>query len=109
MIIWGSNGESLDLGKINEEQCKFCEKKRVFRLLFTYRWWALYWIFGLITKSQYDLVCEVCNKGKKISKEEGKAFNRDLNIPFQRRYGLLSLFIFFIGIATAGELFRLVF
>lgn len=109
MIVWGSNGESLDLGKINEAQCSSCEKKKAYHLVYTYRWWYLYWIFGVITKSQYELVCEGCNKGKKLSKEEGRAFNRELKIPFQRRYGLLSLFVVIIGIATAGELFRLIF
>lgn len=91
MIFWGSNGENLDLGKVRDDECGTCEKTRPFHLYLTYRWWHLYWIFGVLTEVKYTLLCEVCNRGWEIDKDKIAELHKNAPIPFWRRYGLLSL------------------
>lgn len=96
MIIWGTNGETLDMGIVREDKCKTCERKRPFHLYVTYKWWHLYWIFGIVTKCKYMLLCEVCSNGWEIDKKDIKEIHKEVPIPFRRRYGLLLLIAFIV-------------
>lgn len=96
MIIWGSKSENLDLGGVKEEQCSVCEKKRTYHLFLSYRWWHLYWIFGVLTEVKYMLLCEVCNRGWEIDKKEFAELDKKAPIPFWRQYGLLCLGIIIV-------------
>ena len=52
MIVWGSGGDAIKLGVLETRRCDTCEKERPFDLTLQYRYWALYWIFGMVTKKQ---------------------------------------------------------
>jgi hypothetical protein len=104
MIFWGSNGENLDLGKVKEEQCDVCEKKRPYHLYLSYRWWHLYWIFGVLTKVKYMLLCEVCNRGWEIDKKDLAELHKKAPIPFWRRYGLLSFGVIIVLLIIWGSI-----
>ncbi len=104
MLIWGSRGENIDLGKVKEEQCSVCEKKRPYHLRLSYRWFHFYWIFGMVTEIKYFLLCDVCSRGQEIDKKEIAQWNKEVSIPFWRRYGLLIFAVIAISIATLASL-----
>ena len=63
MILWGSNGRLLNLGRLDERECSNCGRVQPFQLSLSYKFFYLYWIFRLVTKKQYSLSCVVCEHG----------------------------------------------
>lgn len=105
MIIWGSRGETIDIGQDKEEHCSICVKKRPYHLYLTYRWEHLYWIFGFLTEVKYMLLCKICNRGWEIDKKEIAKLHKNAPIPFWRRYGLLSLGIIIVLLIIWGSIY----
>jgi hypothetical protein len=99
MIFWTRGGDVVNLGEISKEECPTCEKERTFNLLITYRYFCLYWIFGFITKKQYMMCCDICDRGVELENAKIDAFLKeqavDHPIPFMKRYGIL---VFVAGI-----------
>ncbi len=48
-IIWGSGGNSVDLGVTEHKHCEICERERPFATVLQYRYAHLYWVFSWIT------------------------------------------------------------
>lgn len=86
MIIWGSGGQTLDLGEIEKKACATCEKDRPFKLFLNYRWSHLYY-FRWVTKKQYMLLCDVCRRGWELKAKEIEQKLRKSPIPFMTRFG----------------------
>lgn len=95
MIIWGSGGDSIDLGQVKEQQCSTCEKVRPFKLLLQYRFKHLYYIFKWVSEKKYLLVCDVCHRGWELKAKEVEATFKKHPIPFMTRYGWTFLAGFF--------------
>ena len=91
MIIWGSGSDAVGLGYTETHPCATCEKDRPFNLLLQYRYFHLYWLFGMVTEKKYLLVCEVCRRGWELEKEKVGPVLQEVRIPFMRRYGLAVL------------------
>lgn len=92
MIIWGSRGDVINLGQGGTQHCEVCERERPFHYLLQYRYFHLYWVFGMVTQKQYLLLCDICNRGWKLnSGEVEKRLGKALPIPFMQRFGLLTL------------------
>ena len=47
MILWGSNGRLLNLGRLDERECSNCGRVQPFQLSLSYKFFCLYWIFRL--------------------------------------------------------------
>jgi hypothetical protein len=96
MIIWGSGGDSVELGIVEHRDCEVCENERPFKLLLQYRYAHLYWVFCWITMRKYLLLCDVCYRGWELNTAEiEKTLSKD-HIPFIRRWGwtfLVGLFV----------------
>lgn len=86
MIIWGSGGKAVDLGKVKVCSCETCEKERPFHLLLQYRYVHLYWL-RWVTKKKYHLACSVCNRGWELDTKEVESKFEKSPIPFMTRYG----------------------
>ena len=89
MIIWGSGGDVINLGEVKQEECSICEKKRPFNLYLTYRYGHIYWL-GFLTKVEYHIACDICNRGVEVDEKDVAEFNGKSQVPFMRRWGLLS-------------------
>lgn len=104
MIIWNSGGDLVNLGTVEEKHCQVCEKDQSFGLILQYRYWGLYWIFNFVTKKQYTLVCDVCQRGWTLDKSEVEDNLDAVPIPFMRRFGLLVLIAVVGGFVTLTAL-----
>ena len=104
MIVWRSGSDIVNIEAVESHYCEVCGTERPFHLVLQYKYWGLYWIFSFITKRQYLVVCEICNRGWEL---ESKQIDRDMgksSIPFMRRYGLVCLIIGIVVLAIIGLL-----
>jgi hypothetical protein len=86
-LIWGSGGNSVNLGEIEHKHCEICERERPFAIVLQYRYAHVYWIFSWITEEHYSLLCTICSRGWELNaKEIKKTLTKD-PIPFIRRWG----------------------
>jgi len=87
----------VNLGEITKNECPTCETERPFNLLISYRYFCLYWIFGFVTKKQYMMCCDICERGAELETNKIDPFLKEHNvdnpIPFMKRYGILVLII----------------
>ena len=97
MFVWGSKGQELDLGLLEERDCETCGKKQPFRIFLAYKTFHLYWIFKCVTGKNYFLGCEVCHHGGELdSRKVEMALGKLPSIPAWDRYGLAAF-----GVAVA--------
>jgi hypothetical protein len=107
MILLSNEAE--DLGSVGDHDCVVCKESRPFHLILEYRYWALYWVFGMVTKRAFAFMCLVCNRRWTIEKSEAEKLidsNSKDPIPFMRRYGLLCLgiaIVMLVSIIMASE------
>lgn len=103
MLIWGTGGETKDCGIVAHKNCAVCEKERAFHILLDYRYFGLYWVFNVVTRRTYWLLCEVCHRGWSLHPSEAKVASSNLRIPFMHRYGLGVLFGAFALLMLLGQ------
>lgn len=99
MIIWGSGGDSADLGQIETCYCPTCEKERPFKLFLFYKYEHLYYC-RWVSEKKYHLACDICRRGRELNTKEVEAKLKKNPIPFMTRFGgaFLIGFILFIVI-----------
>ena len=62
MIVWGSDGRLLNLGRLDERECPNCGRMQPFQLNLAYKFFHVYGIFRLVTKSVSVLTAEGCSR-----------------------------------------------
>jgi hypothetical protein len=90
MIVWGWGRRNVELGAAGTGACAACQKEQPFKLLLSYQFFRLYWLFGMVTSKQYLRLCTVCGKGQKVEAQQVEPNFKPLPIPFMQRYGLLT-------------------
>ncbi len=103
MIIWGSGGDSANLGKVETRHCSTCEKDRPFNLVLNYRYAHLYYL-KWVTKKQYHLACDICNRGWELDTKTVEAKLEKSPIPFMHRFGWLFLVVPIVLVLIIGAL-----
>ncbi len=98
MIVFGSGGETLNLGVIESKHCETCDTVRPFIVLVQYRYWGLYWVFNFVTARKHFVVCDVCRRGAETPSQALESRFRQAPIPFMRRYGLATLMGAIVGL-----------
>jgi hypothetical protein len=91
MIIWGSGGESKDLGVMETRRCDTCEKDRPFKLVLQYRYGHIWYLFKWVSERKYVLQCDVCHHGWQVDTKQVESNLKTNPIPFATRYGLAFL------------------
>ena len=89
MIIFGSGGQALSLGAADSRRCEVCEQTRPFSLLLQYRYFHVYYLFRAVVEKQYLLLCDTCNRGWQLDKNQVEARMEKSPIPFMHRFGCL--------------------
>jgi hypothetical protein len=98
-IIWGSGGDSVNLGVSEHKHCQTCQQQRPFKTILQYRYAHLYWIFAWVTWKQYSLLCDICDRGWTLDTADVEKTLARHPIPFMRRWGWAFLVGFFMLIA----------
>ena len=72
---WEAHHDRLRLGRksvplvgIGNTSCSKCGEVRPFRLLLSYNYMHLYWIFGAVLRRRYLVACSVCSQGFWVDK-----------------------------------------
>jgi hypothetical protein len=104
MIVWGTGGNILNLGTVENRHCDVCEKNRPFNMFLRYRYWGLYWVFNVVTEKKYLLLCDVCQRGWELERSKVEGTLKSVPIPFMHRFGLLSLAGIVVGLIMLSAL-----
>jgi hypothetical protein len=108
-IIWGSGGNSIDLGVVEHQHCETCERERPFRTILHYRYAHLYWVFSFLTKKEYLLLCDICSRGWTLNTAEVEKTLTKNPIPFIRQWGwtiLVGLIVIPSTVGVVSSLFK---
>ncbi len=90
-VIWGNRGDVHQISDSQVAQCPIC-KHGTYSFWLAYRWFHLYWLFGMITQRQYHAVCDRCQHSVEVDREIiPQEFLDDERLPFFRRWGLIGL------------------
>ena len=99
MIIWNWGRKVDDLQSVGPQQCGACRQERLHTLSVAYRYFALYWIFSVVTSTEYYVICTRCRNGWKIDRARAEGQVGGNPIPIWRRFGLAGLGVM-IGLAV---------
>jgi hypothetical protein len=101
MVVWGTDGRKVSLGRLEERPCQTCGKNQPFELTLAYRFFHVYWFFRWVTNREYWLACQVCQHGWTVETQETETALGASPIPRWDRYGLGALGAFLaVGIAV---------
>jgi hypothetical protein len=102
MIFWSLQQRSINLGQCETQWCAKCGGQRPFSILFNYKCFRLYWLFGVVFSRRYLKRCACCGGGWQL---DPKNINARSPIPFMQRFGLLTLIaaLAVIGIAITPK------
>lgn len=102
MLIWGSRGESKDLGQIETKPCPTCEKDRPFHLYVNYRLHHIWYLLKWVTQRQCLQLCEVCRRGAEVDKSSPMQAKAKAAIPFYHRFSWAILPALMVPIVVGG-------
>ena len=91
IILFSSADEQLYLGEAGVRGCNLCRKPHGFQFILAYTYFHLWYLFGIVTKREYLLICNGCNNTTAIAKPDATAQFSTAQIPFMRRFGLMGL------------------
>ena len=101
VIIYGSGGNRIDLGRFSTEHCAACQKARPHKLILDYKYEHVYWC-KTVTEKQYYLFCAFCHGSAwNLEAVEVESKLGRVPIPFSTRYGLVMLIFSAIFIAVS--------
>jgi hypothetical protein len=100
MLIWGSQGEVVDLGRVENRHCETCEKDRPFKIFLQYTSCHLWYIFRWVTNKRYLFLCDVCRRRVELDTNKIEASLEKNPISWYQRYSwtiLIGMILFALG------------
>jgi hypothetical protein len=104
MIIFGTRGDVRELGDIGVRPCPVCQAERFFKNVIAYRYFHIWFLFGMVTSQKFLEMCTICRRGREIASENARNLVSGSPIPFMRRFGLLILVVVVVGIIALSSL-----
>jgi hypothetical protein len=102
MFMAQARADDVTLERLEARHCDRCGETHRFKVQLRYGYFALYWVFGMVTHRSYALVCEGCLAIQEIDASEAGSLLMSVEerdpIPFMQRFGLLCLFAGTIGL-----------
>ena len=95
MIIFGTRGNAVDTLKTAWHVCPGCQMNVPFNVQLIYRYFHLYFIFGVITSHQYVETCPNCLRRQIVPKEA---------LPLEIRQGRYANITHQFGLAALAVL-----
>jgi hypothetical protein len=111
MLIWGSKGETVDLGHVENRHCETCGTNRPFRVILQYTSRHFWYVFRWVTNKRYLFLCDICSRGTELDAAKIEATLDKNPISWFERYSwtvLVALMSFaivsvFIGAGEKAE------
>ena len=104
MFIAQARADAIMLERLEARHCEHCGEAHRFQVQLRYGYFAMYWVFGMVTHRSYALECEGCHAIQKIDASEARSLRLSVEdrdpIPFMQRFGLASMFAGIIGLAV---------
>jgi hypothetical protein len=104
MIIFGTRGDVRELGDVGTRPCPICQADRSFKNVVAYRYFHIWFLFGMVTSQKFLEMCTICHRGREIAAENFRALMSGSPIPFMRRFGLLILVAVVVGLIAFSSL-----
>ena len=104
MLIWGSAGESKNLGFIESGHCQTCERTKPFNLVLHYRYAHIWYIFQWVSKKQYYKLCGTCQHGFELDNKKVEAHLTQNPISLYKRFSWAILIALMVGIVVFAQL-----
>ena len=98
MIVWGSKGRLLNLGRLDERECANCGMMQPFQVSLAYKYFHVYGIFRLVTKKNYWLSCVVCEQGWELKADQIESAIGKPPIPVWDRFSLVFLVVLAVAL-----------
>ena len=91
MLIWGSGGKTVEAVRDGGvAPCPVCQGNQPFRIMLTYKYAHLWYLFSFITSRQYVRQCTRCNNGQVVEQRAiADRLGKTDPVPFMRRRGWL--------------------
>ena len=106
MFIWGSGGDTIDLGEVETKYCGICEKERPFHIVLQYKYQHIWYLFGSVSEKKYLYLCDICHRGWELDKKKVEQELGMVPIPFMRRHGgkiLAGIIVLIIILAISSS------
>ncbi|HTD22738.1 MAG TPA: hypothetical protein VK738_08800 [Terriglobales bacterium] len=104
MIIFGTRGDTHELGDLGMRSCPVCQADRPFKTVVSYRYFHIWFFFGMVTSQKFIEMCTICRRGREIASENARNLVNTSPIPFMRRFGLLILVVVVVGIVAYSSM-----
>ena len=92
-MVIGWRTKLVNLPKAEFYRCHNCAQDQSFHIVLQYTYWHLYWLFGVVTRKRYMMLCDICRRGWDLEANKVEPFLDEPIIPFMNRYGLAALFL----------------
>ncbi len=99
MLIVGSGGDEVPLGKLEARQCPVCDHVSAFRASLIYKYFHIWFLFSWVTKRHYTAICERCNSAQPLDAQEAKKLFPKDPLSFISRNGWM------VGVALMALIF----
>jgi hypothetical protein len=101
LVFWGFRGKVLEVGAQPVQGCQVCQAATPHRLTLTYQYAHLCFVFRVVNRKAYWLVCAGCEKGWRVDTARAEAaLGRDPIPRFDRWGGAYFLAAFLVLLAV---------
>jgi hypothetical protein len=104
MIIFGTRGDTKELADLGMRSCPICQADRPFKTVVSYRYFHIWFLFGMVTSQKFIEMCTICRRGREITSENARNLVSSSPIPFMHRFGLLILIVAVVGLIAFSAL-----
>jgi hypothetical protein len=95
VIIWGTERKRVPIGKAGKQKCPTCRSLQPCKLAFEYDYSHVYFIFGMVNRRRFLMICKECGTEWKVDTSEvDDAREIELeSVPFLHRWGCVVFLV----------------
>jgi hypothetical protein len=87
MLIYGVRERSILLAELGQRSCAHCGDWREFTAQLHYTFMHVYWVFGAVLHREYLAVCDRCDRGVVVERDQIAHMIDQDPIPLVHRWG----------------------
>ena len=67
---WDSHSAAIDLAIVEPLDCQDCGSRRTVRLWFLYEYCTMAWVFGIVSRRLYAMICDGCGVRREVPEDD---------------------------------------